>query len=191
MARPGSEVVCQFDTGNRITSGGGFSKYYARPEWQDAAVLAYIKARDASGQIPEAGYDTNKRGIPDLAFAADKLFVRSPSSTDAAGVTFAAAGTSASCPIAAGIFSNINAARLAAGKGPVGWANPFLYAKGASFVNDITIGNNKFPCTKGFYATVGWDPTTGLGSVDYGRMRETYLAAGAVNGFQLPTSAPA
>ena len=159
----GSEVVCQFDTGNRITSGGGFSKYYSRPAWQDGAVAAYITARDASGQIPVAGYDTTYRGIPDLAFPGDKLFVRSP--TDG-GATFAAAGTSASCPIAAGIFSNINAARLAVGKGSIGWANPFIYEKGNSFFNDVTIGNNKYPCPQGFFATPGWDPTTGFGSVN-------------------------
>ena len=71
-------------------------------------------------------------------------------------------GTSASCPVAAGFFSNVNAARLAAGKGSLGWVTPALYAYALLFVNDVTSGNNA-QCSGavGFYATTGWDPVTG------------------------------
>ena len=149
------ESACQYDRGGHITSGGGFSKFYPRPDWQDAAVNGYMIARDSSGQIPVPGYDTSFRGIPDLSFAGDRIMVRMPSLTEPTGVTVITAGTSASCPIAAAMFSNINAARLAVGKGSIGWVNQVLYAKGASFVNDITFGDNKFPCAQGYYATVG------------------------------------
>ena len=192
-----SEVVCQWDTGNSITSGGGFSSFYARPEWQNAAVNGYIAARDASGEIPVPGYDTSKRGYPDLSLAGSNYLVRVPSFTDPTGETAGVAGTSASCPVAAAFFSNINAARLAAGKGSIGWVNPVLYAKGSLFVNDITFGNNKSPirgprCAEGYYATIGWDPTTGLGSVDYAKMHQTFLSLGEINGMinMPPSSAP-
>ena len=192
-----SEVVCQWDTGNSITSGGGFSSFYARPEWQNAAVNGYIAARDASGEIPVPGYDTSKRGYPDLSLAGSNYLVRVPSFTGPSGVTTGFAGTSASCPVAAAFFSNINAARLAAGKGSIGWVNPVLYAKGSLFVNDITFGNNKSPvmgpvCAEGYYATIGWDPTTGLGSVDYAKMHQTFLSLGEINGMinMPPSSAP-
>jgi hypothetical protein len=71
-------------------------------------------------------------------------------------------GTSASCPVAAGFFSNVNAARLAAGKGSLGWVTPALYTYAPLFVNDVTVGNNA-QCSGavGFYATTGWDPVTG------------------------------
>ena len=83
-------------------------------------------------------------------------------------------GTSASAPVFAGMVSLVNAARQAAGKSPLGWLNPALYAFSSKFVHDITSGNNKcdsgtpyspYCCAQGFYAAPGWDPVTGLGSV--------------------------
>ena len=92
-------------------------------------------------------------------------------------------GTSASCPVAAGMFSNINAARLAAGKGSIGWIHPAMYMHSSRFVNDVTKGNNKDgpTCSEGFYATPGWDPTTGLGSINYGKFEAVMLSLGNVN----------
>ena len=94
-------------------------------------------------------------------------------------------GTSASAPVAAAAFSNINAARMAIGKGSLGWVNPALYVHAASFVNDIVTGNNTCSatapcCPHGFHATEGWDPATGLGTINYGKMEATFLALGAV-----------
>ena len=37
-----TEKACQVDTGGVVTSGGGFSNYYTRPSYQDAAVLGYL-----------------------------------------------------------------------------------------------------------------------------------------------------
>ena len=81
------------------------------------------------------------------------------------GTGYVVSGTSASAPVVAGRLSNINAARIAAGKGPIGWANPAMYANSAQFMNDITSGNNKCValnsenvvtyCTQGYYATTG------------------------------------
>ena len=95
-------------------------------------------------------------------------------------------GTSASAPVVAGIVSNINAARMAVGKGSVGWLNPALYTHAASFVNDIVTGNNKCTatapcCPQGFYATKGWDPATGLGSINYAKMQAKFLSLGTTN----------
>ena len=88
------------------------------------------------------------------------------------GIMFHLYGTSASAPVFAGMVALVNAARLAAGKGGLGWINPALYANAAKFVlNDITSGNNKCQeticCRQGFTATEGWDPVTGLGSVTF------------------------
>lgn len=85
-------------------------------------------------------------------------------------------GTSASSPVFAGMVSLVNAARQAAGKSPLGWLNPALYAFSSKFIHDITSGHNKCNsatsgspvcCSQGFYAATGWDPVTGLGSVLY------------------------
>lgn len=36
------EIACSSATGGLITTGGGFSTYVKRPDWQDAAVHAYL-----------------------------------------------------------------------------------------------------------------------------------------------------
>jgi tripeptidyl-peptidase-1 len=48
-------------------------------------------------------------------------------------------GTSASTPIFAGVINRLNEERLNAGKGPIGFLNPSLYAN-PSMLNDITNG---------------------------------------------------
>ena len=71
----------------------------------------------------------------------------------------------------------INDARLNNGQSTLGWIHPSLYQNAALFTNDITSGNNFCPespdnnpptcCQQGFNATKGWDPTTGLGSINF------------------------
>ena len=51
------------------------------------------------------------------------------------------AGTSASCPVVAGIFARLNAKRLAAGGKPMGFLNPFIYQNPSGFF-DVTQGIN-------------------------------------------------
>jgi len=53
--------------------------------------------------------------------------------------TYASGGTSASTPIVAAVISRINEERMNAGKGPIGFLNPSLYANPEMF-NDITSG---------------------------------------------------
>ena len=180
------EVVCQWDAGKSITSGGGFSNYYKRPSWQDSSVATYYTNMASSAQVPAAGYNRTGRGFPDLALAGYGYTVRTIDALHPTGVTVGMAGTSASCPVAAAMFTNINAARLAAGKGPVGWVNPALYAHAASFVKDVVSGDNRCAsngkcCPQGFYATPGWDPASGLGSVNYSKLQAKFLSIGVVN----------
>ncbi|KAJ1430238.1 peptidase S8/S53 domain-containing protein, partial [Ochromonadaceae sp. CCMP2298] len=83
-------------------------------------------------------------------------------------------GTSASSPVVAGMVSLVNAQRLEAGKGPLGFLNTAIYQNGATFANDVTSGENNccasaVCCDEGFYASTGWDPLTGFGSVNYAK----------------------
>jgi hypothetical protein len=92
--------------------------------------------------------------------------------------TYAVSGTSASSPTLASFVSLINAARLAAKKPALGFLNPTIYSKYMSFANDITVGNNLCTagancCTEGYYAAAGWDPATGFGSVNFGKLYDT------------------
>ena len=190
------ETVCQSDNGGLITSGGGFSGFYPRPSWQSDAVQGYELALQLSGNIPMPGYNTSKRGYPDISMAGTEFIVHIPDVNNTLGKTVRMAGTSASCPVAAALFTNINAARLAAGKGSVGFVNPVLYAYGSNFINDITEGHNKCVisgecCEEGYYAMNGWDPTSGLGSINYAPFQSTLLALGSINAASYtPTTQP-
>lgn len=104
----------------------------------------------------------------------------------------------------------VNAQRKSHGLPTMGWINPFLYKYAANFVNDITEGNNKCGfsfvnetfvegditylhydhtcCKEGFYATPGWDPVTGLGSVNVEKLIKTAMSVPGLNGFTPSTS---
>jgi len=83
-------------------------------------------------------------------------------------------GTSASCPTFGSVMTLINAARLAVGKGSVGFINPALYAN-PQMMNDITSGGNQGCGTPGFTAVSGWDPVTGLGTPNFPKMVAYWL----------------
>ena len=161
------------------TSGGGFSNFYPRPSFQSANVDAYFVAAASDGHTPVPGYGTG-RGYPDLSLAGLNYIVR------VAGHNYVSSGTTSSAPTIAGFFSNINAARLAVGKGSLGWVNPALYMNSTLYANDVTAGDNRCSstgvcCSQGFYATTGWDPATGLGSVNYGKLSALLVSQGVVN----------
>ena len=143
-------------------TGGGFSSKYPAPDFQKDAIATYFDyvTKGLPANIPKPGYNATGRGFPDISFPSVGYRVQ------AGGVWQSlhnyVGGTSASCPVAGGFFSNVNAARLAAGKGSLGWVTPALYTYAPLFVNDITTGNNAQCSDKlGFYATTGWDPASG------------------------------
>ena len=171
--------MAQGDNGQTFTSGGGFSKHFPQPDYQKAAVAQYF-ALSSSGNTappPASGYNAQGRGYPDVAFAGSAFAVY------IGGMLYRVSGTSASAPAFGGVLSNINAARMAIGKGSVGWVNPALYMHSASFARDITSGDNLCCangkcCPQGFYAIPGWDPVSGLGSVYYSSMETLFLSLG-------------
>ena len=181
--------MCQSNNGKPFTSGGGFSTYFAMPAYQISAVADYFVSAANAGQSPVAGYGTG-RGYPDISLAGVRYL------TIIAGREITLSGTSASAPALGGFFSNINAARIAAGKGSLGWVNPVLYANSTSFVKDITSGNikcnaYKVCCSQGFYAAPGWDPASGLGSLNFGKFQSVLMSLGNANGaFRRPTPTP-
>ncbi|KAH9053815.1 peptidase S8/S53 domain-containing protein [Lactarius vividus] len=142
-------------------SGGGFSEYFVRPEYQHRAVSTFL---DNLGQQYSGLYNPGGRGIPDIAAQAMKIpfFYK--------GEEIPADGTSCSTPIVAGIISLLNDHRLSQGKRPLGFLNPWLYGGGLNGLNDILSGSNPGCNTNGFPAIIGWDPATGLGTPDFLRL---------------------
>jgi subtilase family serine protease len=63
-------------------------------------------------------------------------------------------GTSMFTPLVAAIFTRINDEHLAAGKSPIGFVNPTLYANPQMF-NDITVGDQQLgSCSANFFSCV-------------------------------------
>ncbi len=145
-----SEVVWN----NGGASGGGVSRFYATPSFQQG--------------LPQSDQQilNGHRGVPDVAAAADPY---TGLAIYYGGQWTLAGGTSAASPLWAGIMA---VADQVAGR-PLGYINPTLYKIAASShytsaFRDITSGNNSFSNNgvdvQGYQATTGWDPTTGLGS---------------------------
>lgn len=184
-----AEMACQSDKGGIITSGGGFSSIYDLPDWQKSYVSSYFNAVDGTSSNPVAGYAIGGRGYPDISVLAYNYII-------AVGGNFTAvSGTSAASPVFAGMLSLINSARLAAGQSTVGWVNPALYAFSSQFVSDIVDGNNNCVasatvcCSQGYYATTGWDPVTGLGSLNFAQFKSVMMN-GQLQNFNYPSQAP-
>ena len=87
-------------------------------------------------------------------------------------------GTSAATPTFATVVAKLNELRLAAGKAPMGFANPFFY-KNPDCFQDITTGNNdgRNGGKGGFPAIKGWDAATGLGSPNFSKLASAAMAA--------------
>lgn len=145
------------------STGGGASRLYTKPLWQTGPGVPNDNARD----------------VPDVAFSAAG---HDPYLVIFFGGTYTTYGTSASTPSMAGIVALLNHYQVAnklqktAGLGNI---NPQLYRLAQSAptaFHDVTTGNNIVPCAQGspdcatgslgYSAGIGYDQTTGLGSLD-------------------------
>lgn len=139
-----------------IYSGGGFSNVFPIPSYQKTAIANYYAKYDPPYTAAQYNNSRKVRGIPDIAANGANYIVVVD------GAPTLVYGTSCSSPVSGSLFSIINAQRLNAGKNPIGFINPTLYAN-PSALNDITSGGNQGCGTPGFTAVPGWDPVTGLG----------------------------
>jgi hypothetical protein len=146
--------------------------WYSTPSWQSSYVSQYLNNPDVT---LTSGFSRGGRGFPDISLLAYNYIIA------VANNFTAVSGTSASSPVFAGLLSLVNSQRLTHGYKSVGWVNPVLYAYANSFVNDITSGDNHCVaggtvcCSQGFSAAVGWDPVTGLGSLNFTRFLDTMM----------------
>ena len=172
------EVACSSGTNGGITSGGGFSGEWmnlSTPVWQKPFVERYLRENNAStfSGFPTAktpGYNPQGRGFPDIS-AYSALF---PILDLSGGLTFVS-GTSLAAPLAASLFTLANEKLSSKGYKKIGYANPMLYWMADNCpeaFTDITVGNNMVgedgtACLFGFPAAPGWDPVTGLGTINF------------------------
>ncbi|KAH8978362.1 subtilisin-like protein [Lactarius hatsudake] len=139
-------------------SGGGFSIYFPRQPYQANAVSTFLQNL---GDKHSGLYNPEGRGFPDVSSQAiGFLYVLR-------GTFKSVSGTSGSTPTVAGIISLLNDYLISIGSTPLGFLNPWLYGAGLPGLNDITSGSNPGCNTDGFPAVAGWDPVTGLGTLDF------------------------
>jgi len=142
-------------------SGGGFSWYFAQPGYQSKAVQQYL----TTAKLPSSHYfNSSGRGTPDISALGEAFQVIQN------GIVDSVAGTSCSAPTAAAIISLLNEIRLNANKATLGFINPFLYQTWESNPTafyDVTEGSNSHTCCEGFQCAPGWDPVTGLGTLNF------------------------
>lgn len=148
-------------------SGGGFSNYFPRPAYQDAAVSSYLTTQ-ANASLTQY-FNSTGRAYPDVSAqgVSFHVFVR--------GSDVEESGTSASAPAFASIIALLNSDRLANGLAPFGLLNPWLYGNASSALTDVAKGAGS-GCSQipgsGFPAVSGWDPVTGLGTPAFAKLRQ-------------------
>ncbi|KAF8576121.1 subtilisin-like protein [Ramaria rubella] len=154
-----------------IFSGGGFSDIFAMPDYQKADVESFLKNHPPPFSAAQFNNSGKARGYPDLAANGANYVIAIDGEFE---LVF---GTSCSSPVVGSLITGINDARLSIGKSPVGFINPTIYSPlFREGFNDITMGGNQGCGTPGFTATEGWDPVTGLGTPNFGKLKDLWLA---------------
>ena len=165
----GQKVGGEEMASDKFGSGGGFSTRFAQSPhaaWQSAVVAAYIRG---APQLPSAGsFPPLGRATPDVSALGEGFQVYQD------GVAGPVGGTSASAPTFAGMVSLLNEARLQAKMPAMGFLNPFLYTNVHAFF-DVVEGTNAIDrggggIKYGFDCTKGWDPATGVGTPQFGKL---------------------
>jgi subtilase family serine protease len=170
------ELVWNDTSLSAAAGGGGDSRLFKRPHYQDPVVRAGVRA------------------VPDVAMLSDlapgyAIYCTAPNDSDCTGWA-AIGGTSAATPLLAGGLALVDQALLAHHRKALGFLNPLLYRLGTSsraagVFRDVTAyGNDLGPwlpggngqplgcCTAG----VGFDTASGWGSVRLPGLESAALA---------------
>lgn len=102
-----------------IGTGGGASVIYSRPSWQQEVDPSYGNHR----LVPDTAWNAAVNGGVDVYITAYPQY----NCGNATGCWTFFGGTSAATPQTAAVVALANAARAAAGKGPIGFLDPLLY----------------------------------------------------------------
>ncbi|KAI9451808.1 subtilisin-like protein [Lactarius psammicola] len=146
-------------------SGGGFSNYFPRPDYQDEVVPKFLQHL---GSQYDGLYNAAGRGIPDISAQALNFYMILNNQDHYMS------GTSCAAP-APGIISLLNDYLISNGEKPLGFLNPWLYSNGRAGLKDVVFGSNPGCGTEGFSATVGWDPISGLGTPRFSFLQDTVV----------------
>lgn len=178
-------------TGWLYGSGGGVSRLFAEPSYQQGVVQNSVFTAQGHG-VGRAVPDVSALGDPQTGYLVGQtqtFFATSATPGGARYSEYRIGGTSLSSPIMAGIFALVNQARGAKGSVDLGFANPLLYSlNGSSAVTDIVDPESTVAVVRVNYrnsedasngisvrlrtmnqtlslkTTPGWDDVTGIGT---------------------------
>ncbi|KAK2009217.1 Pro-kumamolisin [Colletotrichum eremochloae] len=173
-----------------VGSGSGFSNYFKQAWYQEDAVKQYLQSGISADTKAYYQPFTNfsGRGFPDISAHS----ASPPFAVINANKLVGSGGTSAACPLVAGLVGLLNDARIRAGQPTMGFLNPWLYKRGFKGLTDVTAGGSKgcsgidlqsgkpvegagvIPFAT-WNSTQGWDPVTGLGLPNFEEMKKIAL----------------
>ncbi|MEO6795440.1 MAG: S53 family peptidase [Candidatus Dormibacter sp.] len=187
---------CQAHDGDRepawVASGGGYSIYFSRPDFQNVLTAANSSYVGSSPGAP--GPNSNMRGVPDVSYNASSrtgvlVYDTESLSNNQAGTTcgganpcqagwYTVGGTSASSPQWAGLTA---LADVQAGH-DLGFINPALYRvfAGPNYHSDFYdphVNTNQQSAIPGWLSTDGWDAVTGIGTPNAAKLIPDLIAA--------------
>ncbi|HEX5322700.1 MAG TPA: protease pro-enzyme activation domain-containing protein [Capsulimonadaceae bacterium] len=135
--------------------GGGVSKIWAIPSWQQGVVPSASHGSQTMRNVPDVSLDAD----PNTGYA---IYLN--------GGWTIYGGTSCASPLWAAFTALVNQQRLAAGQGYLGFADPLLYqigksARYSSDFHDIADGSTNlyFPAVAGYDDATGWGSFNGAG----------------------------
>ena len=139
------------------------SDFFPRPDWQ-VGVGSLCARRGSSGGCPRVAANA----APETGY---RIHIH--------GENIGMGGASAVPPLWAGLILR---GSMSAGRN-VGYITPDLYLRlgPSGAFRSITQGNNSLGNVKGFSAGPGWNPVTGWGSPNGGKLLEGFRAKGKLN----------
>jgi hypothetical protein len=173
--------------------GGGASAIFGKPAWQTGSGVPGDGARD----VPDVS--VNASTVHDSYLVCTQIHATTGapltsgcqngfrnSTTDLNLTAFG--GTSFGAPTFAGIVALINQKTASSGQGNINYILYPLAASSPAAFHDITTGDNTSPCITGsencpnggsigFTAATGYDPSTGLGSMDAANLVNAWSSA--------------
>ncbi len=178
--------------GTELVMNGNGNSYSSETAWGSSTGWIADGAGNAALSTPIPSYQTGidmtavggsnlYRNAPDVSLPADHVYVVFPGGTGPIG------GTSCASPMWAGFMALVNQQNQTNGLGPVGFANPVLYAMSgvpATYANDFNdILSDQTTGTAGitYKAFPGYDLTTGLGSPKCGMVKQLSSSSPAPN----------
>ena len=176
QTKKSDEQVGSYKFNAKMISSGGFSTLFSSPSYQQGSIHSYSKNMN---NLRHSTHNVSGRGYPDISMLNSNYMLVSENKRECLF------SPRISAYLFSSMVSQINIARERAGLSHLGFLNPALYVthdKNSSYIRDIASSEiecvrSSRCCVDGISAAVGWDPVSGIGSVDLDMMYKHFAGA--------------